>query len=57
MYIEKEKIENFTFLNKDYKVKVENIYAGTLQNNKNNSDEIFVKVDKWEVPTYFKEER
>ncbi len=56
-YIEKEKIENFTFLNKDYKVKVENIYAGTLQNNKNNSDEIFVKVDKWEVPTYFKEDK
>ena len=56
-YIEKEKIENFTLLNKDYKVKVENIYAGTLQNNKNNSDEIFVKVDKWEVPTYFKEDK
>ena len=56
-YIEKEKIENFTFLNRDYKVKVENLYAGTLQNNKNNSDEIFVKVDKWEVPTYFKEDK
>ena len=56
-YIEKEKIENFTFLNKDYKVKVENIYAGTLQNNKNNTDEIFVKVDKWEVPIYFKEDK
>ena len=55
-FIEKEKIERFTFLNKEYDVKVENLYAGALQNNKNNTDEVFVKVDKWEVPTYFKED-
>lgn len=56
-YVGKEKIENFTFLNKEYKIKIENIYSGTLQNNKNNTDEIYVKVDKWEVPTYFKEDK
>lgn len=55
-FIEKEKIERFTFLNKEYDVKVENLYAGALQNNKNNTDEVFIKVDKWEVPTYFKED-
>ena len=55
-FIEKEKTETYTFLNKEYKSKTVNFYCGKLQNNKNNTDDIIVKIDKREVPLYFLEE-
>lgn len=55
-FIEKEKTETYTFLNKEYKSKTINFYTGKLQNNKNNNDDIIVKIDKREVPLYFLEE-
>ena len=44
-FIEKEKTETYTFLNKEYKSKTINFYTGKLQNNKNNSDDIIVKMN------------
>lgn len=50
----REEIEEYTFLDKKYTVKVENLFSGMVQNNKNNTDTIHLKVDRRELPAYFK---
>lgn len=52
--IEKEKIETYNFLNKEYKVKKENIYKGTIDNSKNGLDPVNVIINRIKLPLYFK---
>lgn len=52
--IEKEKIEKYTFLNKEYKLKKENIFCGVIDNSKNGLDPVNVIINRIKLPLYFK---
>ena len=51
--VDREKVEEYTFLNKKYKCKKENIYAGEIENNKNGTDKVKLIINRIKITDYF----
>ena len=55
--IEKEKIQEFTFLNRKYKCKKENLFIGDIDNSKNKKDKVKLIINRIKITDYFRNKK